>query len=104
MTKLQCVTRILFDSGVRPATLCRMDGTSAERIPARALSLREARRHLGLSTYALAEKIGVNQSTISRYEARQMQPRLSVARRLAAFYAPLRVTIYDLDDATTPDP
>lgn len=45
--------------------------------------VREARLRAGLSQGALAERLGVNQSTIARYEAADVEPDLAVLTRIA---------------------
>ena len=48
--------------------------------------LRETRLNSGETQVDLAERIGVNQNTISSYELERSVPSLAVAKRLAKHY------------------
>ena len=55
--------------------------------------IREARKSLGMTQYDLADALGINRATISKYESGQIEPSISQLKKIAAI---LKVSWYEL--------
>lgn len=71
-----------------------------QRYPGLADLIRERREHLGVSQAFVAERIGVDQTTIARWERGDRTPSGPLLLRLCGY---LRFTDAELEAATTPN-